>query len=49
LSTRIVSETFRTGNDLQEQALYGGPLDDSATATADELRVTADGLSWLAP
>ncbi|MFJ8631927.1 FAD-dependent oxidoreductase [Streptomyces sp. NPDC093568] len=47
LSTRVVSETFRTGNDLQEQALYGGPLDDPAPAGG--LKATEDGLSWLAP
>lgn len=44
LSTRVVGETFRTGNDLQEQALYGGPLDDPTVP--DELTSTEDGLSW---
>ncbi|MFB8177008.1 tryptophan 7-halogenase [Streptomyces sp. NPDC055966] len=47
LSTRIVADTFRTGNDLQEQALYGGSPD--APAAADSLTVAADGLSWLRP
>ncbi|MEU8973406.1 tryptophan 7-halogenase [Streptomyces monashensis] len=47
LSTRIVADTFRTGNDLQDQALYGGPLD--APAAAGSLTVAADGLSWLGP
>jgi halogenation protein CepH len=45
LSTRIVGETFRTGNDLQEQALYGGPLDDTR-GVHNGLSVTDDGLSW---
>jgi halogenation protein CepH len=45
LSSRVVGATFRTGNDLQEQALYGGPL-DAPTPTTDELAVTPDGLSW---
>ncbi|WP_329213794.1 tryptophan 7-halogenase [Streptomyces sp. NBC_01485] len=50
LSARIVAETFRTGNDLRDQALYGGPLDDSAPSTPDDaLTVTADGLSWATP
>lgn len=43
LSTRVVGETFRTGNALQEQALYGGPLDDTVPSG---LNVTGDGLSW---
>ncbi|MBX7547972.1 tryptophan 7-halogenase [Streptomyces sp. NPDC004232] len=47
LSTRIVADTFRTGNDLQERALYGGSPD--APAAADSLTVAADGLSWLRP
>ncbi|MEU8690182.1 tryptophan 7-halogenase [Streptomyces sp. NPDC048665] len=47
LSTQIVADTFRTGNDLQEQALYGGSPD--APAAADSLTVAADGLSWLRP
>lgn len=47
LSTRIVTETFRTGNDLQEQALYGGPLDAPPPTGPDTLTVAADGLSWL--
>ncbi|WP_031481209.1 FAD-dependent oxidoreductase [Streptomyces bicolor] len=46
LSSRVVGETFRTGNDLQEQALYGGPLDDPAPAAPDALAVAGDGLSW---
>ncbi|MEU1474287.1 tryptophan 7-halogenase [Streptomyces sp. NPDC005760] len=46
LSTRIVGETFRTGNDLQEQALYGGPLDGTAPAAPDHLVASADGLGW---
>jgi FAD-dependent halogenase len=46
LSSRVVGETFRTGNDLKEQALYGGPLDEPAPTVPDELTVTADGLSW---
>ncbi|MFI5795871.1 tryptophan 7-halogenase [Streptomyces sp. NPDC051677] len=49
LSTRVVADTFRTGNDLQEQALYGGPLDDSGPPAPDGLAVAADGLSWSAP
>lgn len=46
LSARVVGETFRTGNDLQEQALYGGPLDDPAPTAPEGLAVAADGLSW---
>ncbi|WP_405641160.1 tryptophan 7-halogenase [Streptomyces sp. NBC_00019] len=47
LSAPVVGETFRTGNDLQEQALYGGPLDDPGPAGPDGLAVTSDGLSWV--
>ncbi|WP_406179642.1 tryptophan 7-halogenase [Streptomyces canus] len=46
LSTRVVGETFRTGNDLQEQALYGGPLDDTGPAGPGHLVASADGLGW---
>lgn len=46
LSSRVVGETFRTGNDLQEQALYSGQLDDPAPTAAGELAVTPDGLAW---
>ncbi|WP_405727307.1 tryptophan 7-halogenase [Streptomyces sp. NBC_00028] len=46
LAAPVVGETFRTGNDLQEQALYGGPLDDRGPASPDGLAVTPDGLSW---
>jgi halogenation protein CepH len=46
LSSRVVGETFRSGNELQEQALYAGPLDDGGPAVPDGLAVTADGLSW---
>jgi halogenation protein CepH len=46
LSSRVVGETFRTGNDLQEQALYGGPFDDPAATVPGEFAVTSDGLSW---
>jgi halogenation protein CepH len=42
LSTRIVGETFRMGNDLQEQALYGGQDPNVHSGLA----VTTDGLSW---
>ncbi|MCI3273682.1 FAD-dependent oxidoreductase [Streptomyces cylindrosporus] len=48
LSTRVVAETFHTGNDLQEQALYGGPLDDPGPAARSGLAVTTDGLAWAA-
>ncbi|KKD08049.1 tryptophan 7-halogenase [Streptomyces sp. WM6386] len=47
LSAPVVGETFRTGNDLQEQALYGGPLDDPGPADPDGLAVTPDGLAWV--
>lgn len=47
LHAPVVGETFRTGNDLQEQALYGGPLDDPGPAGPDGLAVTPDGLSWV--
>ncbi|MFD3840228.1 tryptophan 7-halogenase [Streptomyces sp. NPDC058642] len=47
LSAPVVGETFRTGNDLQEQALYGGPLDDPGPVGPDGLAVTPDGLSWV--
>ncbi|WP_307181161.1 hypothetical protein [Streptomyces canus] len=46
LSTRVVGETFRTGNDLQEQALYGGPLDDTGPAGQGHLVASADRLGW---
>jgi halogenation protein CepH len=46
LSSRVVGETFRTGNDLKEQALYGGPLDDHDPAVHSGLSVAEDGLSW---
>ncbi|WP_316781424.1 tryptophan 7-halogenase [Streptomyces sasae] len=47
LGTRVVTETFRTGNALQEQALYGGPLDDRTPPVIGRLTATEDGLSWL--
>ncbi|MFD8811724.1 tryptophan halogenase, partial [Streptomyces sp. NPDC059627] len=49
LTTRVVTETFRTGNDLQEQALYGAPLDGPVLppSAPGALGVTEDGLSWL--
>ncbi|MGW7202456.1 tryptophan 7-halogenase [Streptomyces sp. NPDC054837] len=47
LSASVVGETFRTGNDLQEQALYGGPLDGPGPAGPEGLEVTPDGLSWV--
>lgn len=46
LSTRVVGETFRTGRDLQEQALYGGPLDPSDVAQSGQLTASDDGLGW---
>ncbi|WP_049564044.1 tryptophan 7-halogenase [Streptomyces sp. SBT349] len=49
LSSRVVGATFRTGNELQEQALYGGPLDDPGPAASGGLAVTADGLAWTLP
>ncbi|MFF8731643.1 tryptophan 7-halogenase [Streptomyces sp. NPDC015171] len=49
LTAPIVRDTFRTGNDLQEQALYGGPLDGPDPADPDEWAVAEDGLSWVAP
>ncbi|WP_406256444.1 tryptophan 7-halogenase [Streptomyces chartreusis] len=47
LTTQVVTDTFRTGNALQEQALYGGPLDAPASPDPDALTVTEDGLSWV--
>ena len=47
LTTPVVTDTFRTGNALQEQALYGGPLDAPASPDPDALTVTEDGLSWV--
>ncbi|MGW1362089.1 tryptophan 7-halogenase [Streptomyces chartreusis] len=47
LTTEVVTDTFRTGNALQEQALYGGPLDAPASPDPDALTVTEDGLSWV--
>ncbi|MGW4168733.1 tryptophan halogenase, partial [Streptomyces chartreusis] len=47
LTTEVVTNTFRTGNALQEQALYGGPLDAPTAPTPDALTVTEDGLSWV--
>lgn len=47
LSTRIVAETFRAGNDLAEHALYGGPA--RPAGGGDRLGVSPDGLSWAAP
>jgi halogenation protein CepH len=44
LASRVVGETFRAGNDLTEQALYG-PLVDPTVH--DGLIVTEDGLSWV--
>ncbi|MFF0011806.1 tryptophan 7-halogenase [Streptomyces sp. NPDC005374] len=46
LSTKVVGETFRTGRDLQDQALYGGPLDTSGTAEPGRLMASDDGLGW---
>jgi halogenation protein CepH len=47
LATQVVTDTFRTGNDLQEQALYGSPLDEPGPTTPEGLTVAADGLSWV--
>jgi halogenation protein CepH len=47
LSSQVVGQTFRTGNELQEQALYGGPLDDPSPTAG--LAATGDGLSWTQP
>jgi FAD-dependent halogenase len=44
LASRVVGETFRAGNDLTEQALYGS-LDDPTVH--DGLTVAEDGLSWV--
>ncbi|MEV5840677.1 tryptophan 7-halogenase [Streptomyces sp. NPDC051985] len=48
LTTRVVTDTFRTGNDLQEQALFGAPPDaPDAPSAPGRLAVASDGLSWL--
>ncbi|ONK09690.1 tryptophan 7-halogenase [Streptomyces sp. MP131-18] len=49
LAARVVGETFRTGNELQEQALYGGPLDAPGPTAPGGLAVTTDGLAWTVP
>ncbi|UFR06967.1 tryptophan 7-halogenase [Streptomyces sp. Go40/10] len=49
LSARIVRDTFHAGNILQEQALFGGPLDAPDAADPREPAVAEDGLSWVAP
>jgi FAD-dependent halogenase len=40
LASRVVGDTFRTGNDLTDQALYGD------LTVHNGLSVTEDGLSW---
>ena len=43
-----VGETFRHGSDLQEQALYGAPLDDTEPPVPGGLALAKDGLGWIA-
>lgn len=45
-ASRTVGETFRQGRNLQEEALYGAPLDDSAPPVPDGLALAKDGLGW---
>lgn len=45
-SSRVVAETFRQGKTLQEEALFGAPLDDVEPALPGGLVPSKDGLSW---
>ncbi|MGA5305624.1 FAD-dependent oxidoreductase [Nucisporomicrobium flavum] len=45
-ASRTVGETFRQGRNLQEEALYGEPLDDTAPPVPDGLALAKDGLGW---
>ena len=47
-SSRTVGETFRQGRNLQEQALYGAPLDDTDPPVPNGLALAKDGLAWIA-
>ncbi|MEO3930498.1 tryptophan 7-halogenase [Micromonosporaceae bacterium B7E4] len=46
--SRTVGETFRQGRNLQEEALYGAPLDDTEPPVPNGLAVAKDGLAWIA-
>jgi len=45
-TSRTVGETFRQGRNLQEEALYGAPLDDADPPVPDGLALAEDGLGW---
>jgi FAD-dependent halogenase len=45
--SRLVGRVFQEGRNLQEEALFGGPLDDGPAAPGD-LLPAKDGLSWTA-
>jgi len=45
-ASRTVAETFRQGRNLQEEALYGAPLDDPPPPVPDALALAKDGLGW---
>ena len=47
-ASRTVGETFRQGRNLQEEALYGGPLDDTEPPVPGGLALAKDGLGWTA-
>ncbi|GIF40070.1 tryptophan 7-halogenase [Actinoplanes xinjiangensis] len=47
-AARTVGETFRQGRNLQEEALYGGPLDDTEPPVPGGLALAKDGLGWIA-
>jgi halogenation protein CepH len=46
-SSRTVGETFRQGRNLQEEALYGAPLDDTDPPVPNGLDVAKDRLAWV--
>lgn len=46
--SRLVGDVFREGRNLQDHALYGGPLDDAGSAGDGPLVPTKDGLAWMA-
>lgn len=47
-TSRTVGETFRQGRNLQEEALYGAPLDDADPPVPGGLALAKDGLGWRA-
>jgi halogenation protein CepH len=45
-ASRTVGDVFRQGRNLQEEALYGAPLDDTEPPVPNGLALAKDGLGW---